>query len=106
MPEWGGKTFGLDISHISIPKIPYLASGAVIPPNREFLAVLGDQKSGNNLEMPENLLRRIIREESGRSGGASYQFIGQINRRVLFDEFITEAKLRQSATGRNPLELA
>ena len=106
VPEWGGKTFGLDISHISIPKIPYLASGAVIPPNREFLAVLGDQKSGNNLEMPENLLRRIIREESGRSGGASYQFIGQINRRVLFDEFITEAKLRQSATGRNPLELA
>ena len=71
------------------------------------MAVLGDQRNGNNLEMPENLLRRIIREESGKSsGGSSYRFSAQINRRVLFDEFIAEAKLRQSATGQNPLELA
>ena len=38
-----------------IPKsitIPRLAKGAVIPPNREFLAVLGDQKHGTNIEAP------------------------------------------------------
>lgn len=38
-----------------IPKsvyIPRLARGAVIPPNREFLAVLGDQKHGTNIEAP------------------------------------------------------
>lgn len=34
------------------PLIPKLAQGAVIPPNREFLAVLGDQKQGTNIETP------------------------------------------------------
>lgn len=55
------------ISHISIPQIPKLATGAVIPPNGEFLAVLGDQKNGRNLEAPEDLIRQIVREESGTS---------------------------------------
>lgn len=45
--------------------IPHLATGAVIPPNREFMAVLGDQRSGNNIEAPEALIRKIVREESG-----------------------------------------
>jgi hypothetical protein len=36
----------------SIPEIPALATGAVIPPNSEFLALLGDQKSGVNIETP------------------------------------------------------
>ena len=107
VPRFGGNRFGLNLGHLTAPSIPYLASGAVIPPNAPFMAVLGDQRNGNNLEMPENLLRRIIREESGKSsGGGSYRFSAQINRRVLFDEFIAEAKLRQSATGQNPLELA
>lgn len=107
VPKFGGNRFGLNLGHLTAPSIPYLASGAVIPPNSPFMAVLGDQRNGNNLEMPESLLRRIIREESGKSsGGGSYRFSAQINRRVLFDEFIAEAKLRQSATGQNPLELA
>ena len=45
--------------------VPKLATGAVIPPNREFLAVLGDQTKGNNIETPEALLRKIVREEGG-----------------------------------------
>lgn len=50
-PDWipliGGKSWGFNI-----PTIPKLAQGAVIPPNREFLAVLGDQKQGTNIEAP------------------------------------------------------
>lgn len=105
VPKYGGKKFGFDIEKVRAPHIPYLATGAVIPPNAPFMAMLGDQRNGNNLEMPENLLRRIIREESGQKSGGSYRFVGQINRRVLFDEFISEAKMRQAATGINPLEL-
>jgi len=45
--------------------LPRLASGAVIPPNREFMAVLGDQRSGNNIEAPEALMRQVVREETG-----------------------------------------
>ncbi|MCI8575637.1 MAG: hypothetical protein HFI09_04120, partial [Bacilli bacterium] len=48
-----------------IPEIPFLAQGAVIPPNKKFAAVLGDQKNGNNLEGPESLFRKIVREETG-----------------------------------------
>ena len=51
----------------SIPsfRVPALATGAVIPPNSEFLAVLGDQKRGRNVEAPEDLIRQIVREEAG-----------------------------------------
>lgn len=45
--------------------VPALAGGAVIPANREFMAILGDQKYGNNIEAPEALIRKIVREESG-----------------------------------------
>lgn len=45
--------------------VPALAKGAVIPANRKFMAVLGDQTNGNNLEAPESLVRKIVREESG-----------------------------------------
>lgn len=53
------------VATVAAPQIPRLATGAVIPPNAEFLAVLGDQKSGKNIEAPEGLIRRIFREESG-----------------------------------------
>ena len=68
VPDWipliGGKKFGFNISPIG--KIPMLAQGAVIPANAPFTAVLGDQKNGKNLELPESLLRKIIKEESGQ----------------------------------------
>ena len=54
-----------NIPTITTPKIPKLAQGAVIPPRQEFMAVLGDQKYGKNLEAPEDLIRQIVREESG-----------------------------------------
>ncbi len=55
----------------SYAQLPRLATGAVIPPNREFLAVLGDQRRGTNIEAPADLIRQIVREESG--GGANMQ---------------------------------
>ena len=73
LPDWmGGYEFsGISIPEIPRTKIPRLATGAVIPPNREFMAVLGDQKSGYNIEAPEDLIRKIVREESG-SGTSDY----------------------------------
>ena len=70
--------------------------------------MLGDQKQGNNIETPEALLRKIVREETGgqQIGGGDYRFVAQINRRTVFDEIIEEAKLRRDTSGRNPFELA
>lgn len=88
--------------------IPYLASGAVIPPRSEFLAVLGDQKRGNNIETPEALLRKIVREESGNNdgNGGECRLVIQLNRRTIYEQVIEEARIRQRNTGRNPFELA
>ena len=94
------------IPHVNIPtigRIPHLASGAVIPPNQEFLAMLGDQKSGNNIEAPEGLIRKIVREESGGKA-STYRFVAQLDRKIIFDETISEGKLRQMQTGRNQFE--
>lgn len=90
------------VNPLPVPQIPMLARGAVIPANRQFLAVLGDQHNGNNLEAPESLLRQIVREEAG-GAGSRYEFIARLDRRTLFDEVITEAKLRKGQTGKNPL---
>lgn len=43
-------------------EIPALASGAVIPLNRKFLAVLGDQKSGTNVEAPLSTIKQAVME--------------------------------------------
>lgn len=77
--------------------IPYLASGAVIPPNAPFMAVLGDQQNGANLEAPEDLLRKIVREEIGEINittevnfeGTLAQFV-----RALYPEIKSEAQRR------------
>jgi phage-related protein len=57
------------IPSVSVPSIPYLANGAVIPANHEFLAVLGDQKSGTNIEAPlttiQDAMRTVMDERSG-----------------------------------------
>ena len=63
------STYSTPSTYALTPDVPMLAKGAVIPPNREFLAVLGDQSNGRNLEAPEDLIRQIVREESG--GGYS-----------------------------------
>lgn len=40
--------------------IPYLARGAVIPPNKPFLGVLGDQTSGTNVETPLSTIEQAV----------------------------------------------
>ena len=105
LPDWmGGYSWHPSIPNI--PKIPYLAQGAVIPPNQQFLAVLGDQKKGNNLEGPESMFRQIVREESGNGSRNTYTVNAQVGRKTLFQLVIDEAKMTQARTGKNPFVLA
>lgn len=67
---------------IAVNTIPALARGAVIPPNREFLAVLGDQRSGNNYEVPDAKLRQLLREELNALGRKS-EAVLMLDRDVL-----------------------
>lgn len=69
IPDWvpfiGGETFGFDIPNVSFYKIPELAEGAVINPNNPFLAVLGDQQSGVNVEAPLDTIKQAVSEVIG-----------------------------------------
>ena len=56
---------GFQVGYLGVPQIPRLATGAVIPPNAAFAAILGDQKSGTNIEAPESLIRKILQDELG-----------------------------------------
>lgn len=60
VPEIGGKSFGFTIPNLNEVSIPRLAQGAVIPPNQRFLAMLGDQKSGTNVEAPLTTIQEAL----------------------------------------------
>ena len=77
----------LQVPPVSSVDLPRLASGAVIPPNREFLAVLGDQRQGMNLEAPADMIRQMvadgIRAAGIGSGSRTQTVILQVGRREL-----------------------
>lgn len=71
VPEFGGKRFGFDISHLEKIEIPKLATGAVLPPNKPFMAMLGDQKNGTNIEAPLDTIKQALIEAMGSMGGGN-----------------------------------
>ncbi len=81
IPDWvpglGGYGFGFDIPKANFGRIPELASGAVIKPNSPFLAVLGDQRQGTNIEAPLVTIQQALidalksPQAAGASGGPS-----------------------------------
>jgi hypothetical protein len=77
VPDWvpliGGKTFGFNIPEVKFGRvsIPRLAQGAVIPPNKEFLAVLGDQRQGTNIEAPLQTIVDAFNIALSQNGGYS-----------------------------------
>lgn len=101
--RWGNYSLNLP----RVNTVPYLATGAVIPPRSEFLAVLGDQKNGRNLEVPESLIRQIVREETGgKQGNNTYNVSVSASGRNLLDIVLEEGELRRNRNGgRNPFKL-
>ena len=87
LPEWlGGGVIGFDIPMADMGRIsiPRLAQGAVIPPNREFLAVLGDQKQGTNIEAPLQTIVdafNIALAQNGNVGGGNTEVVLEIDGR-------------------------
>nr|DAY77729.1 MAG TPA: minor tail protein [Caudoviricetes sp.] len=111
LPKWlqkftGWSSVGFNIGYWSPNYIPYLAKGAVIPPNKEFMAVLGDQKSGNNIEAPESLIRQIVREESGGGQKQRIEIPVYLKGKQIYKAVVEEGKVVMSQTGMNPFEMA
>ena len=53
--------------------VPQLADGAVIAPNKPFLAMLGDQTSGTNIETPLSTMKQAFNESMAENGGSAVQ---------------------------------
>lgn len=68
-PDWipgiGGKTIGFNLKQVNTPQIPYLAQGAVLPANKPFLAVVGDQRHGTNVEAPLATIEQAVANVMG-----------------------------------------
>ena len=114
VPDWvpsiGGKTFGFNLATVDLKNvyIPRLAKGAVIPPNREFLAVLGDQKSGTNIETPLKTMIEafnVALDRRDNFGNGEQTIIVNLDGEVLFKNTIKKNKNYILATGVNPLGL-
>ena len=73
---FGSPSRAPSISRISAPA---LARGAVIPPNKEFLAVLGDQKSGTNIETPLATMVEAFKQAMSESGGGTTTVVIQLD---------------------------
>lgn len=73
---FGNPSRAPSISRISAPA---LARGAVIPPNKEFLAVLGDQKSGTNIETPLATMVDAFKQAMAESGSGTTTVVIQLD---------------------------
>lgn len=82
------------IPSVSRFAVPHLATGAVIPPNREFLAVLGDQRSGTNIEAPlatiKQALVEAMQEIGGTGGNRPIQVNVMLDKKVLARAMVSE----------------
>lgn len=90
------------IPDISKLKIPKLATGAVIPPNAPFMAMLGDQKHGTNIEAPLDTIKQAVREVmGGGAGNAPIHAHLYIDGKEVFETIIEQGRMQQASTGRN-----
>lgn len=97
---------GVDWGRVSLGaiKAPRLAQGAVIPPNREFMAVLGDQKNGTNVEAPLETIKQALAEVLSQNGSGeeiTIKFTGDLATlaRVLTPEITRQQRRTQRALG-------
>ena len=104
VPDWvygiGGKSFGFNLQEIASVRIPRLAQGAVIPPNREFLAMLGDQRSGTNIEAPLDTIKQALLEVMSELGGSNAPIVLKLDGRTIAEVVWDEGQKRYKQTGR------
>lgn len=93
--SWGGVSL---IPNVSLPR---LAKGAVIPPNKEFLAVLGDQSSGTNIEAPLDTIKQALAEVMATNGGVqdTGDIVINIDGNEIFRVVRKQSKIFTKSTG-------
>lgn len=105
MPDWlGGGKVGFNLQTMTAPKIPKLATGAVIPPNNEFLAILGDQKKGTNIEAPLDTIVEAFKAVVGTNGsgnGTDLHLHVYEDGKLRFEQTVRYEKENYNRTGKS-----
>lgn len=107
VPKYGGKTFGFNLKPVQATQIPYLAKGTVVPPNKQFLAMLGDNKKETEVVSPLSTMKQALSEVLTESGFGSkidniviYLSTADVTRAV-----VTEINGTTKQTGTCPIKL-
>lgn len=114
---WGGVSLIPNVNLSRIP-VPYLAQGTVVPPNKEFMAVLGDNTREHEVVSPLSTIKEANKEAllevlsalglTGGGGGGNGETIVVklvVDGRTLADVVVNEGKVRQMSTGQNMFAL-
>jgi len=107
VPDWisdmsGVKSIGFDLPYMSNVTIPRLAQGAVLPPNKPFLAMVGDQKEGTNVETPlSTMVEAMITaiNETGLANKNDSDIVIQIDGREIARATRREDQIFRKSTG-------
>jgi len=96
----GGSKIFQGLPSITIPKIPQLAQGAVLPPNNPFVAVVGDQKRGTNVEAPLDVIAEALRQVLSENNSSNNQpIVLQLNGNQIAQAVWDEENKRYKQTG-------
>ncbi len=98
----GGGSIGLNLPQFTAPQIPYLAQGAVLPANKPFLAMVGDQKNGTNIEAPLETIKQALSEVMAQQGwDVNVEFHGELSAlaRILAPVITKEQRRNTIAKG-------
>lgn len=109
VPDWvpgiGGEKFGFNLEMSSHTKIPRLATGTVVPPNREFLAVLGDNKREPEVVSPLSTIEQAVKNAMSQMGGTSKEIVIKVpvylDGKQIYESVIKQGKVQQMSTGSN-----
>lgn len=114
IPSWvpliGGNHFGFNIPELSRVSIPRLATGTLVPPNNEFLAVLGDNKREPEVVSPISTIEQAVENVMSRMGGLGDKEITikvpvYIDGKQVYESTVKYGKTQQMSTGKNPFML-
>lgn len=95
-----GMTPFSGLSTVSVPSIPYLAKGAVLPANKPFMAVVGDQRHGTNVEAPLATIQEAVANVMGDQVAAMMAgFNALLEENQLLRQVVENIELGDSTIG-------
>ena len=106
VPEFGGKTIGIKLPSIGRANLPRLATGAVVPPNREFMAILGDNKRETEIVSPLSTMKQALLEalqESGGLGGGAVTVVVNLDGKEVARNTVRHVNNMTQQAGKSPL---